>query len=244
MSNDMLTMVGTALTGQTEQANALATKIAAATTDRSKAIHDTITDPETTDPEVKAFQEYEEKMLAALEEQRAILVGKVEEKMGTVSESDVDALKVEYKGIVDQIKAARKFAATIPGYTDETFKDVPALKNLRGSTAGKSGTGGKRPRLVSVEFRATTKDEWTEAYTTREGKDGETVRVSNFTVLAGALKDKFGTKVEVKDLQAAAFEAAGTDDLNTLEGKVFEFATSVGDKTVFIKVAPKHSDAE
>ena len=244
MSNDMLTMVGTALAGQTEQANALATRIAAATTDRSKALHDYMTDPESTDPDVKAFQEYEEKMLAALEEQREILVGKVEAKIGTVSPEDVETLKTQYKGIVDQIKAARKFAATIPGYTDETFKDVPALKNLRGSTAGKGGSGGKRPRLVSVEFRASTKDEWTEAYTTREGKDGEDVRVSNFTVLAGALKDKFGTKVEVKELQTAAFEAAGTDDLNTLEGKTFEFATSVGDKTVFVKVTPKHSDAE
>ena len=68
--------------------------------------------------------------------------------------------------------------------------------------------------------------------------------VTNFTVLSHALKSAFDTKVEVKDLQAAAFEAAGTDDLNTLDGKVIEFAYTVGETNVFVKVQPKSPDAE
>ena len=159
-------------------------------------------------------------------------------------ESTVNGLKEQYKTLKDGIAAARKFALTIPGATEDSLKDVPALKNLRGSTAGKGGTGGKRPRLVATEYRTSTSEPWVEVSTEREDKDGAKVQVTNFTVLAAALSKAFGAKVEVKDLQSAAFDAAGTDDLNTLEGKPFDFATSVGDKTVFVKVTPKHTDAE
>lgn len=246
MANAMLDMLKAALTEQTNAANALADSIAAATSDRSKAIADYLNDPETSDPKVKAFQEFLEKIEQTVAEQtKAAEEHAASQVPGANSDPEkIEADKVEYKGIVDQIKAARKLAATIPSITEEDLKDVPALKNLRGATAGQGGTGGKRPRLASVSFRESTKDEWTEAFINREAKDGSEVRVSNFTVLANALKAKYGVKVEVKDLQAAAFEAAGTDDLNTLDGKVFDFATSVGDKTVFVQVAPKHADAE
>lgn len=244
MANDMLQMVTTALTQQTNSANELADKIGAATTDRSKAIHDALTADEPKDAKIKAFQEFLEKANAEIERQTKAAEEYVSAQIPGADEATVTALKTEYKTLVEGIKAARKFALTIPGTTEESLKDVPTLKNLRGSTSGGGGTGGKRPRLVATEYRASTSDPWVEVSTERDGKDGSKVRVTNFTVLAAALSKAFGAKVEVKDLQATAFEAAGTDDLNTLEGKVIEFATTVGDKTVFVKVAPKHADAE
>lgn len=244
--SDMLTMVRTALAEQIASANEDATAIAAATTDRAKLIHDYLTDENTTDPQVKAFQEFLEKAQAAIEEQTAKANAHAESKVPGGSPEEVDKRKETYKGKVDQIKAARKFAATIPGYSEEEFnKDLPELKNLRGSTAGKGGTGGKRPRLNSVEYRTSAKGEWVEVWADREDKDGNKVRVANFTVLAAALNKAVDKgSVTVKDLQAAAFDAAGTDDLNTLDGKPFEFAVTVGETNVFVKVAPKHKDAE
>lgn len=244
MANDMLTMVVQALSDQTAKANDLSDRISAATTDRSKAIHDTLTADNPTDEKIKAFQEFIEKANAEIERQTKAAEAYVESLIPGADEATVDALKTEYRALVDSVKAARKFALTIPGATEDSLKDVPALKNLRGSTAGKGGTGGKRPRLVATEYRTSTSEPWVAASATREDKEGNTVTVTSFTVLAAALSKAYNAKVEVKDLQTAAFEAAGTDDLNTLEGKPFEFATSVGDKTVFVKVAPKHSDAE
>lgn len=243
MSNDMVGMVVASIGEQTVKANELASQISAATTDRTKVVHDYLNSDEPADETIAKFQAWREETLAAIEAQEA----KAREYVAAtylkdIDESAVDGLKAQYKEIVDAVKAARKFVTTLPGVTEDALKDVPELKTLRGGTA--KGSGGKRPRLNSVSYRTSTKDNWTEVSAQRDNAKGETVTVTNFTILAGALKEKFGTKVEVKDLQAAAFEAAGTDDLSTLNGNVFEFAVSVGEQNVFVKVQPKSDDAE
>lgn len=242
--SDMLQMVVSALTEQTNTANTLQSEIAAAGSDRAKVIHDRLTDENTDDPKIKAFQEFLDKANAEIERQSKAAEEYVTANLPGADPEEIAAKTEQFKALVDSIKAARKFAATLPGATDEAFKDVPALKTLRGATAGARGTGGKRPRLVATAYRTSTKSEWIAAETEREDKEGNAVTVTNFTVLAAALSKAFKAKVEVKDLQAAAFEAAGTDDLSTLEGKPFEFAHSVGDATVFIQITPKHTDAE
>lgn len=250
--SDLKNLILATLTSQTEEANALATRIAAATTDRTKMVHEILTDENATDDYVVTYQQWEEKALAKIEEERAKVVAKITaEKFADVDEATVEALKTEYKGKVDAVKAARKYAeVAIPDLTEEDLKAVPDLKTLRGGTAGKGGTGGKRPRVNAISFRDSASGPWTEASVERDDakNPGAKVKVTNFTVLSGALKDAYGAKVEVKDLQAAAFEAAGTDDLNTLDGKVFDFAISVGEgdnaKNVYVKVQPKAADAE
>lgn len=239
MSDDMRTMIVSSITSLTEQANAEATRIASATTDRKALVHDILNADEPTDEKVKKFQEFKEQILARLEQEEE----KAREYVSTTllpaaEEFDVDAAKSTYKELADKVKTARKFfLTTLPGATEDDLKDVPALKTLRGGTSS-GGTGSKRPRVNRLAYRANSSDNWTEVSKSTE-KNGETVTVTNFTVLAQSLSKVYGSKVEVKDLQAAAFEAAGTDDLNSLDGKVFEFAVSVGDKSVFVQVQPK-----
>lgn len=239
MANDMLTMLATGLTTQTEQANGLQEKISAATSDRTKLVHDHLTDENTEDEKILAYQEFVEKANAEIEAQTEAARAYVMEKyLPEVDDSAIEAQKTEYASLVAQIKAARKFAATIPGFTEDDLKDVPVLKTLRGGTAG-GGTGSKRPRLQRVSYRTATNQPWVAVETERDGKDGTKVTVTNFSLLATTFKDVFKQKVEVKDIQAAAFDAAGTDDLSTLNGNVFDFAMSVGEKTVYVQVQPK-----
>ena len=232
-----------------EQANALAARIGAATTDRTRLVHDILNPAEgeeVSDETVAKFIAWREQALAKIEEQEnAVREYVTANLLPDAAEVDVDALKTEYKSAADKVKTARKFFLTnIPGATEDDLKDVPALKTLRGGTAGGGGTGGKRPRVQSIAYRLNASDPWTEVSDTREDKEGNTVSFTNFTVLAQTLKSVTGTKVEVKDLQASAFAAAGTDDLNSLDGKVFEFVQTVGEANVFVKVQPKATDDE
>jgi hypothetical protein len=234
----MRTMIVASITSLTDEANVVASRISAATTDKTKLVHDILTDEETTDEKIKAFQSWKEALLAKLEEEEAKAREHAATLLPTGEETDVDKDKATYKELADKVKTARKFyLTTLPGATEDDLKDVPALKTLRGGTA--SSGGGKRPRVQRISYRASTTENWTEVSKQAKNAKGEDVTVTNFTVLAQELHKVYKAKVEVKDLQAAAFDAAGTDDLNSLDGKVFEFATSVGDKTVFVQVQPK-----
>jgi hypothetical protein len=232
--SEILDMVVATLTDATAKANKVADEILAATTDRTKMVHEIRTAEDTDDEKIKAFQQWYEAANAKIEEQVAAIDEYIKaEKLGTsLDEAALNAKREEYKGLKTQVTSAVNFAKTVPGFTEETLKAVPELKSLRGGTSG-GGTGGKRPRVERISFAASADGPWTEV-----DKDGKT----NFTLLAQRLSKDSGTKVEVKDLQAAAFEAAGTDDLSSLEGKVFTFSHSVGTgdkaKNVFVKVQP------
>lgn len=241
--SELREMIIASITDLTGQANEVAARIGAATTDRTKIVHDMLTDESTTDEKVKAFQTWKEQILAKLEEEEAKARDYVASKLPEADESNVETDKASYKELADKVKTARKFylSGGVPDAKEEDLADVPALKTLRGGTAG-GGSGSKRPRLQRIAYRTSTEDNWTEVSKQAKNAKGEEVTVANFTVLAQALKPL--GKVEVKDLQAAAFETAGTDDLSTLDGKVFEFAITAGETNVFVQVQPKSDSDE
>jgi hypothetical protein len=242
MANEMISMVQQTVAAQTEQANAIVQQITAATQDSGKLVHDVRTDESATDENVKAFQEWYEKANAAIEAKVAEINAYI--KANLLPESganvDVDALKEEYKTLRQSIKTATAFVATLPGYSADDFK-VPELKNLRGGTSGTTGSGGKRPRLESIWVNGKLIEKVT------QDKQGNDVHTSNFTLAAAEISKAAKSKVEVKDLQAAAFEAAGTDDLSTLAGTVFEFSFSAGEgenaQNFDVTVQPKNPEA-
>lgn len=232
--SEILTMVVATLTDATQKANKVAEEILAATTDRTKMVHEIRTAENSDDEKIAAFQKWYEAANAKIEEQVAAIDEYIKsEKLGaSLDETALNAKREQYKELKTQVTSAVNFAKTVPGFTEETLKEVPELKSLRGGTSG-GGTGGKRPRVERISFSQNSEGPWTEV-----DKDGKT----NFTLLAQRLSKDVGSKVEVKDLQAAAFEAAGTDDLSSLDGKVFTFAHSVGEgdkaKNYFVKVQP------
>lgn len=232
--SEILDMVVATLSDATTKANTVADKILAATTDRTKMVHEIRTAENTDDEKIKAYQAWFEAAQAKIEEQTAAIDEYIKtEKLGdTLDEAALNALREQYKELKTQVTSAVNFAKTVPGFSEETLAKVPDLKSLRGGTSG-GGTGGKRPRVERISFSASADGPWTEVE--KEGK-------TNFTLLAQRLSKDSGTKVEVKDLQAAAFESAGTDDLSSLDGKVFTFAHSVGEgekaKSVWVKVQP------
>lgn len=228
-------MVVATLSDATNKANAVADKILAATTDRTKRVHELRTEENPQDEKIAAFQKWYEAANAKIEEQVAAIDEYIKsELLAEVPEGDVNALREQYKELKTQVTSAVNFAKTVPGFSEETLKEVPELKSLRGGTSG-GGTGGKRPRVERISFSTSAEGPWTEV-----DKDGKT----NFTLLAQRLSKESASKVEVKDLQAAAFDAAGTNDLSSLEGKVFTFAHSVGEKNYFVKVQPQVKGTE
>lgn len=234
----MLDMVRTTVAQQIEQANALVEQINAATTDRSKLVHEVRTDPETTDEKVKAHQAWIEKAQAAIEDaikQANEYITATYFSEDPENKVDAEALKEQYKELRTGIKNALGFVATLPGYDAEKF-EVPELKNLRGGTSGSSGSGGKRPRLTYIKVNGALVEKVT------QNKNGEDVHTSNFTLAAAEISKQAKAKVEVKDLQAAAFEAAKTDDLSTVAGQEISFNYSAGDKTFEVALMPKSPD--
>lgn len=230
----------------TEESNAKVAEIAAHTTDVTKVVHDYLTDPNSTDEKITKFQAWKEALLAKLEEEESKAYEYAKEKVAAAQSDDfdVEAAKKSQKELADKVKTAKKFyLTTLPGTSEDDLKGVPDLKTLRGGTAG-GGTGSKRPRVNSISIREAGTENWTEVSKPGKNSKGEDVTVTNFTVLAQTLAKAGGAKVEPKDLQAAAFEAAGTDDLNSLEGKVFEFGYTVGEKNYEVKIQPKTADAE
>lgn len=243
MANDILTMVVKTYRDAVEAANALADRIAAASKDVKARVHEIRNDPNTTDPEVKEFQEWYEKANAAIEKRVAEIDAKITAKLSNTETEDVDSLKTQYGENKTNATTARKFLDTLPGVSAEdkeaALKDVPDLKSLRGGSSG-AGGGGKRPRLERVSYSADNGETYSEVWEEIENpKTKEKENKVNFTIVARKLAKEFGSKVEVKELQSAAFAAAETDDLSTLNGKPFDFAYSVGDKNVFLRVQPR-----
>ena len=231
-----------------EKANASAAKIGAATTDTSKLDNEAISDPDTTDESLRKFQQWKEALLQKLEveTQKALAHAASLREAATTGEAfDLDAEKATHKVLAAKAKQARQFyLETMPGTTEDDLKGVPSLKNLRGGTSGGTGTGGKRPRVERISWKVSESDNWSAVE--KEGKNakGEAVTVTNFTLLAQALSQHFETKVEPKDLHSAAFDAAGTDDLNTLNGRVFDFHYTDGKVSAFVQIQPKVKEAK
>lgn len=242
--NPMVEMVRVTVTDQIEKANALVKTINENTTDKGKLVHDIRTDENSTDEKVKEFQAWFQQAEAAIAKKVAEIDGYILSNLMPKSEPvDVEALKTQHKALKDSIKAALTFVQSVPGYNADSFK-VPDLANLRGGTSSGTGQGGKRPRLNRIWVNVDgSKGEGTLISKATKNAKGEDVEVSNFTLAAAAIGKATKSKVEVKDLQAAAFAAAKTDDLSTLGGQVFEYFFEAGEKenrkNVKVTVEPK-----
>lgn len=224
----MLLLVAQDAANKITKANAIAEKYAASNTDEKKLVHEIREDGDASDENVQKFRAYKEQVLAALESATAKINAYITENLLPTRENiDPEVVKEEHK-------AAKKAATTALEYLEQNAGDlidalreeynVGDLKNLRGgSTSGGTGTGGKRPRVTDI---------WIDGESIQ--KDGK----ANFTMLANALKKISKTDVAVKDLQGAAFTAAKTEDLKSLDGEIFEFSFSAGDRNYMIRVQP------
>jgi hypothetical protein len=159
---------------------------------------------------------------------------------------DVDAETLKYKELATAVKDLRKAVVSLPGVTDEVLADSPALVPLPGQRGPRqgSGTGTSRPRIAQVFVNGE------EIYQTKKVKqqqaDGSVIevdeKVANFTVLAAQISKLADVKVDVKDLHEAAFSAAKTRDLSSLNGTPVEFSFNAGkdgaQKEYFVKLIP------
>lgn len=249
MANDLVTAVTSTLVTLVTEANEAAKKHSAATVDTKSLIHEILFDNETTDETILKFRAWHEQANAAILAEESKAAEYAQGTMPKGEEVDTEALKASYTEKKSQVTAAIKLLKTLPGFTEEWLKDVPELKTLRGGTAGTgSGTGGKRPRIANLWIGDAAGNNFQRVYEVK-GEGDKATEVSNFTLLAKFLsaKERANTKVEVKDIQAAAFAAAGTDDLKSLDGKVFEFSFSAGkageEKNYMVRVAPSVPDS-
>lgn len=249
MANDMQEVVKATLTQKISEANDIATKVAAASVDSKSLVHEIRDNDESvTDTTVLDFRTKYNAAVAELESWVAEINTYITATLlpAQSGEVDVEALKAEYKDLKSKISAARTFAKTM-GMEDSDLADLPELKTLRGGTSSGGKPGGKRPRIASISVGNVDGSNMVRVYDTVENKDGTTVEVNNFTLAARFIgnKDHANTKVEVSDLQRAAFEAAKTDDLSTLNGTPFEFVYSPdeGKHSYNVKVTPKDNNA-
>lgn len=210
-------------------ANKVAETVQANTVDENKLVHEIRDNRETTDENLKKFHAY----IDRLDDERFKAVEKVDayirdNLMPKRDENvDIDALKKSHDEARKAAKRALDFLRD-QFSSDEEFEkfcqenNIPALKSVRGGTTG-TGAGTPRPRIVGGYI---------------DGEDVSKDGNVNFTILAAALAKKSGQDVEVRDLQSAAFEAAGTTDLKSLNGRGFEYSYTVGDKNYMIKIVP------
>jgi hypothetical protein len=215
--------------GQINEANAIADEVKKSRVDVNKLTHEMRDDVNTDDEVIKAFQT----QLAKLDERREAMINKVTEHIKAnlpKSEMSDDVYKVKsekYAELRKAIKSTEKLAANIPGFSADVLKDVPVLKTLTGATAG-AGTGTKRPRLSFLSM------DGEEIFVLKDGKDenGNKTEVKSYTfTLAAERINKAikGAGVKPSDLSAAAFTAAGSEDLSN--GVEFNYSVSANGTT-------------
>lgn len=239
--SDLTALIKATAVDLIQRHNALVEQISANTSDKGRLVHEIREERETTDENILKFRAFLEEIDRKREEAVAQIDAYIAANLMPKADGNFDeeATRKALAEIREEIRAAK---VLLKG--DEA--DLPEQKNLRGTGGGGSGTGGRRPRVDSIQVRVAGTDEWTDVYKDQEDKNkpGTTRRVTNFTLAAQAVA-KFagrGTKVEVSDLQAAAFSAAGTDDLSTLSGKPFSFVFTAGEKNVEVMVTPRSAE--
>lgn len=232
MSNtDVFGVVQVMVEDQVAKANAIAEEVQKSRVNVGKVVHEIRKDENTTDERVKAFQKNMEKASAQIEKWTKEIDEYIKTELvqtSSMTDEAYEAKKAEYAELKKGINAALKLAANLPGYVEgETFKSVTPLQTLSGGTSG-AATGTKRPRLASLTI------DGEEIFTVKKTDEGD-VKSYTFTAAAAHLSTK-EHKVNPSDLSAAAFAAAGTDDLSTVND--VEFVYSVGDKDFSFTVIP------
>lgn len=235
MSNgDVFGVVKTMVNDQIVKANAIAEEVQKSRVNVGKVVHEIRKDEATEVPWVKEFQAWLDKAQAAIEDRTKKIDERIKAELVKASEmSDevYEAKKAEYAELKKGAQAAQKLAAALPGYSPEVFADLPSLMTLSGGTSG-AATGTKRPRLASLTINGE------DTFTEKETDEGK-VKSYTFTHAADVISKDAGTKVKPSDLSAAAFEAAGTDDLSTVND--VEFNYSANGKEYALTVIPQQS---
>lgn len=191
------------------------------------------------DERIVQYREWRDKVRAQIEQAQA----KLDEQTKAITEyaeslategQDVNPDEVKARYLENRSKATktRNLLAELFGKEAVDALGIEEVTNLRGTSSTGGATGIKRPRLVSATVNGETVE-----------KDGKT----SFTLLTQHINKEHG-KIEGSDLRAAAFKAAGTEDLSSLdEGTEVTFTltvnSSVGDKTttkdVTVSFVPK-----
>jgi hypothetical protein len=237
--SDMISLVYDEIQNQVKSMSALVAEYQAATDSDPEVQANSILE-NSTEPEFVEFREWYDHGIAALEAKRAEFFALAKTKVTNADDlRDPDVIKTEHTELRKGVKDALSFLAKVPGYDAEKYP-APELPNLRGGTSKSTkGQGGKRPRLASITVDG---QEISKTVT----KDGVDTKVVNFTLAAQHMSKVTKSKVEVSELQKAAFETAKTDDLSTLGGLAIEFNYSVtvdGKTTDFAVVAiPRQSE--
>lgn len=235
MSNgDVFNVVKVMVKDQIDKANVIAERVQKSRVNVGKVVHEIRKDEGTTDEKVKAYQEKMDKAQAQIEKWTSEIDDYIKTNLvqaSSMSDEEYEKVKAEYAELKKGANAAQKLAANLPGYAPEVFADLPSLMTLSGGTSG-SATGTKRPRLASLTINGD------EAYTEKETDEGK-VKSFTFTHAADVISKESGVKVKPSDLSAAAFEAAGTDDLSTVND--VEFNYSAGEKEFALVVIPAQS---
>lgn len=235
---DLTTMLAEKITADVERANAITDKVAAATTNVNKQLHDLRNDKDTTDEAVRKYQAFIADLDARREQATSAIEAHLRDnvlKVAAMGEDERATLRSEYDTLRDEINTALKL---LKMYDEDgsVTNGIPALRNFSGRKGSGGASGGKRPRLGA----ATVNDE--DVFTEKTDKDGNTVRHVTFTILAQNISKDAGEKVTPRMLQEAAFEEAGTDDLSTVSE--VDFGYSVNGKNYRIKVWPASADDE
>ncbi len=206
-------------------------------------VHEVRESAETTDETILAyrakFQQAQERILAWQAEIDKYIVENGLVETGSV---DVEAETEAWKKDAATIKNLRKVLEGLPGGADAlAAAELPDVVGIPGARSGGGGsTGVRRPRFSLVEYTVAGSDDWKRAEKT-EGEGEDAVVKSNLTILATILGTK-DHKVTASDLQGPLFDAAGTNDLSTLNGTPVEFAFSVGDVNYMVRATPTVSE--
>lgn len=204
-----------------DEANKAADEYKALTADSDKRLADFLNTSD--DENIVKWREQRDKVQAQIEAAQA----KLEEQEakareyaeGQVASAEGDPAEVKTR-YVEARKTANDLRKALVLLTDEETVNaavesagITEVISLRGTTTKGAATGIRRPRISAASVNG-------EAVANKDGK-------TSFTVLADYVTRKYG-KVSGDDLRNAAFTAAGTDDLNSLdEGTVVEFTYTV-----------------
>jgi hypothetical protein len=180
-----------------QKANEIAQRVAASKGDSAKSVKEW---RETSDtPEAVAYREWYEKAQAAILARQDEVNALAAKALGikSLSEDEVKALEEEYKPFATEAKTAKGLITNMSDLLKTEAPDLPELLRFKsGKPAGSTGgaTGIRRPRFDKVEVNG--------------------VAVKNLSEVSALIKKETGVSVSAKDLQAALFERAGTDDMD------------------------------